>query len=67
MKAYEHIHECNEALSTLVGKKILDILYKPYNDNCWRLYITTSEGKVVMTFCRDWVCPEVELRYEKES
>jgi hypothetical protein len=62
MKFEEHEQECNEALTKLVGKKILEIQYKPYDNDCWRLYITTNEGKMVMTFCRNWNCPEVEHR-----
>lgn len=62
MKFEEHAQECNEALSKLVGKKILEIQYKPYDNDCWRLYITTDKGKLVMSFCRNWVCPEVEHR-----
>ena len=62
MKFEEHAQECNEALTKLVGKKILEIQYKPYDNDCWRLYITTNKGKMVMTFCRNWNCPEVEHR-----
>ncbi len=62
MKFGEHAQECNEALSKLVGKKILEIEFKPYDNDWWRLYITTDHGKMVMTFCRDWTCPEVEHR-----
>lgn len=62
MKFEEHTQECNEALKELVGKKVLDIKFKPYNNNCWRLYITTDSGKMVMSFCKDWSCPEVENR-----
>ena len=58
----EHARECNEALSKLVGKKVLEIKFKPYNNNCWRLYINTDKGNMVMSFCRDWSCPEVENR-----
>ena len=54
MKFEEHAQECNEALTKLVGKKILEIQYKPYDNDCWRLYITTNKGKMVMTFCRNW-------------
>jgi hypothetical protein len=62
MKMEEHTQECNNALSMLVGKKILEIEFKPYNNDCWRLYITTNTGKMVMSFCRNWICPEVESR-----
>ncbi len=62
MKFEERTQECNDALNKLVGKKILEIEFKPYDNNCWRLYITTDKGKMVMTFCRDWTCPEIEHR-----
>jgi hypothetical protein len=62
MTIEEHAQECNEALSKLVGKKVLGIEFKPYNNDCWRLYINTDKGNMVMSFCRDWSCPEVELR-----
>ena len=62
MKFEEHALECNEALNRLVGKKILKVQYKPYDKDCWRLYITTDKGKMVMSFCRNWACPEVEHR-----
>jgi hypothetical protein len=58
----EHVQECNEALGRLVGKKVLEIKFKPYENNCWRLYINTDKGNMVMSFCRDWSCPEVESR-----
>jgi hypothetical protein len=58
----EHAQECNDALSKLIGKKVLEIKFKPYNNNCWRLHINTDKGKMVMSFCRDWSCPEVENR-----
>lgn len=58
----EQIEECQDALEKLTGKKILEIKFKPYNHNCWRLYITTDKGKLVMTFCKDWKCPIIEHR-----
>ena len=58
----EHAQECNEALGKLIGKKVLEIKFKPYNNNCWRLYINTDKWDMVMSFCRDWSCPEVESR-----
>ena len=58
----EHAQECNAALSKLIGKKVLEVKFKPYNNNCWRLYINTDKGDMVMSFCRDWSCPEVESR-----
>jgi hypothetical protein len=61
----EHAAECQEALEKLVDKKVLDIKFKPYNHNCWRLYINTDKGKLVMTFCEDWTCPVVEYRDPK--
>ena len=58
----EHAQECNDALSRIIGKKVLEIKFKPYENNCWRLYINTDKGDMVMSFCRDWSCPEVESR-----
>ena len=58
----EHMQECQEALQKLIGKTIVDIRFKPQNSDCWRLYITTDTGKMVMTFCKDWMCPVVEHR-----
>ncbi len=57
MDLEEHAHECNEALSDLIGKEILDIQFKPVDVNCWKLYITTKTGKMVMSFCKNWSCP----------
>lgn len=62
MTLEEHAQECNDALGRLVGKKVLEIKFKPYENNCWRLYINTDKGNMVMSFCRDWSCPEVESR-----
>ena len=62
MDLEEHAQECNEALSDLIGKEILDIQFKPVDINCWKLYITTKTGKMVMSFCKNWSCPEVENR-----
>ncbi|MGB7968601.1 MAG: hypothetical protein WCF28_03385 [Methanobacterium sp.] len=62
MNLEEHAQECNNALNDLVGKEILDIEFKPIDINCWKLYITTSSGKMVMSFCKNWSCPEVENR-----
>jgi len=45
MKFEERTHECNEALNKLVGKKILEIEFKPYDNDCWRLYITSDKGR----------------------
>lgn len=58
----EQTKECKEALSKLVGKKILEIDFKSYDDKCWRVYIDTDKGKMVMTFCKKWSCPVVEMR-----
>jgi hypothetical protein len=62
MNLEEHAQECNDALNDLVGKKIMDIEFKPVDNNCWKLYITTNTGKLVMSFCNSWSCPEVENR-----
>lgn len=58
----EQTKECKEALAKLVGKKILEIDFKSYDDECWRVYINTDKGKMVMTFCKKWSCPVVEMR-----
>jgi len=56
---------CQEALEKLLGKKILDVKFKTYNNDCWRLHIDTDKGEMVMTFCKDWSCPAVEYRKPK--
>ena len=56
--------ECREALEKLVDRKVTDIDFKSYNDDCWRIYISTDHGKMVMTFCKGWNCPVVEHRDE---
>nr|WP_243687541.1 hypothetical protein [Methanobacterium formicicum] len=48
----------------------MDCSFRAYNNNCWRLYIVTDTGKMVMTFCPDWSCPVVEhhqAHHEAES
>jgi hypothetical protein len=62
MNLEEHAQECNNALSDLIGKEILDIEFKSIDINCWKLYITTNTGKMVMSLCKNWSCPEVENR-----
>ncbi len=62
MNLEEHAQECNDALSDLIGKKILDVEFKPIDTNCWKRYITSNTGKMVMSFCKNWSCPEVENR-----
>jgi hypothetical protein len=58
----EQSHECKEVLEKLVGKKVVGIDFKTYENECWRIYITTDQGQMVMTFCKDWGCPVVEDR-----
>jgi hypothetical protein len=58
----ERIQECQEAIQMLEDKKILEVKFKPYNRSCWRLYLTTDKGKLVMTFCKDWDCPVMEYK-----
>lgn len=53
---------CQKALKKLLDKKILDAKFKSYDEHCWRLYVNTDQGKMVMTFCRDWTCPMIEYR-----
>jgi hypothetical protein len=62
MTIEEQEDECQEALEKLIGKRILKIKFKPYDHNCWRLYITTDKDELVMTFCRDWKCPVTQYR-----
>ncbi|BDZ72191.1 hypothetical protein J2743_001947 [Methanobacterium petrolearium] len=52
--------ECQEQLDKLNGRKVVECSFKTYENKCWRLYIVTDEGKLVMTFCPDWTCPVVE-------
>ncbi|MFB2623359.1 MULTISPECIES: hypothetical protein [Methanothermobacter] len=54
--------ECAANLMELVGKRVVDVEFRTYDDKCWRIYITTDSGGIVMTFCRDWKCPVVEKR-----
>jgi hypothetical protein len=63
MTIEERIRECQQAIEKLENKRILDVKFKPYNRNCWRLYLTTDKGKLVMTFCKDWECPVIEYRH----
>lgn len=58
----EQVEECQETLEKLIGKKILEIKFKPYNHDCWRLYITTDKDELVMTFCKDWKCPVTQYK-----
>lgn len=62
MTINERIQECQEAIEKLVDKRIQSVKFKPYNHDCWRLYINTDKGKLVMTFCKDWECPVIEHR-----
>jgi hypothetical protein len=63
MAIEERIRECQQAIEKLENKRVLDVKFKPYNRNCWRLYLTTDKGKLVMTFCKDWECPVIEYRH----
>ena len=66
----EHAKECQQQLKKLTGKKVVDSCFRAYDNNCWRLYIVTDTGKMVMTFCPDWSCPVVEhhqAHHEEES
>lgn len=53
---------CQEDLKVLVDKKVVGVNFKSYDDVCWRVHIDTDNGRVVMTFCKDWACPVVEYR-----
>ena len=58
----EQVEECQDALKKLIGKKIVEIKFKPYNHDCWKLFITTDKDELVMTFCRDWKCPVTQYK-----
>ena len=58
----EQVEECQDALRMLIGKKIVDIKFKPYDHDCWKLFITTDKDELVMTFCKDWKCPVTQYR-----
>lgn len=60
MSNKEHAKECQEQLEKLEGRKVIDCSFKAFENNCWRLYIVTDMGKLVMTFCPHWSCPVVE-------
>lgn len=62
MRKNELEGNCQEALEKLLDKKILDVSFKTRDSDCWRLHINTDKGEMVMTFCKDWVCPVVEYR-----
>lgn len=66
MKMDNHVKECQEAFRHLIGKKVNDIKFKKQNNDCWRVYIITDKDTVVMTYCKDWLCPVVEHRSYKE-
>jgi len=59
----EQVEECQDALEKLIGKKIVEIKFKPYNHDCWKLFITTDKDELVMIFCRDWKCPVTQYKY----
>lgn len=52
--------EYQKELDKLKGRKVMNSWIKTYGNNCWRLYIVTDKGKMVMTFCPDWSYPVVE-------
>lgn len=56
--------ECQDQLDKLKDRKVKDVWFKTYPNDCWRLYIDTEDGKLVMTFCPDWSCPVVEHHEE---
>ena len=58
----EQIKECQDSLEKLIGKKIVEIKFKPYNHDCWKLFITTDKDELVMTFCSDWKCPVTQYK-----
>lgn len=58
----EQVEECQDALEKLIGKKIVEIKFKPYNHDCWKLFITTDKDELVMIFCRDWKCPVTQYK-----
>jgi len=44
-----------------VGKNVKNVEFESSED-CWRIYIHTDQGKIVMSFCKGWACPVVEHR-----
>ncbi|MCZ3366497.1 MULTISPECIES: hypothetical protein [Methanobacterium] len=58
----EQVEECQNALEKLIGKKIVEIKFKTYDHDCWKLFITTDKDELVMTFCKDWKCPVTQYR-----
>jgi hypothetical protein len=70
MNGGSQAEECQKELDKLKGRKVLSSWFKTYGNNCWRLYIATDRGKMVMTFCQDWSCPVVEhheARHDEEN
>ncbi len=62
MKIDEHLAECQKTFEKLIDKKVIDVKLKLHDHDCWEIYITTDKGKFVVTFCKGWICPMVELR-----
>ncbi|MGI6483316.1 MAG: hypothetical protein ACOX08_08605 [Methanobacterium sp.] len=60
MPDQNHVKECQEHIKKLEGRKVMSCSFKAYENNCWRFYIVTDKGKLVMTFCPNWACPVVE-------
>ncbi len=64
MTLQEQLNDCKETLTQLVGKKVKDVDFKS-SEECWRIYIYTDQGKIVMSYCHGWVCPAIEHRRPK--
>ncbi len=60
------INECKKNLEKLIGKKIVKVDFKIYDDECWRIHLSTDEGRFVMSFCRSWTYPIVEHRKHRK-
>ena len=64
MTQQEQLNDCKKTLEKLVGKKVKNVDFKS-SEECWRIYIYTDQGKIVMSYCNGWVCPAVEHRSPK--
>ncbi|MBU4534530.1 MAG: hypothetical protein KKF16_01585 [Euryarchaeota archaeon] len=61
MTQQEQLKDCKKTLQQLVGKNVKNVDFETSED-CWRIYIHTDQGKIVLSFCKGWFCPVVEHR-----